>query len=243
MFHVALLVLLVGVAIGSLFGVKGVVLVTEGEGFADTVTQYDQITPGKAYDLDRLPPFSFTLDDFTATYETGPVQRGAARSFEAALTVRDQPGDAGRPVTVSVNRPLQVDGFKAFLVGHGYSPEFTVRDGNRRVVVDQAIPCIPQDGNFTSSCVIKVPDARPNQLAFGEFYVPTVVQGGGAVSYFPGAVNPEVYLNAWSGPPAEETGIPSQRLHPRHRGPHARPGRRRPGSAGQDAAGRRLHPA
>lgn len=206
-FHLALIVLLAGVALGSLLGVKGVVLVTEGEGFADTVTQYDQITPGRAYDLDGLPPFSFTLDDFRATYETGAVQRGAARSFEADLTVRDEPGSAPRSATVEVNHPLYVNGFKAFLVGHGYSPVFVVKDGKGRVVVDQPVPCIPQDGNFTSSCVIKVPDARPEQLAFAGFFFPTVVDGGGAVSYFPAALNPEVYLNAYTGDLGLDDGI------------------------------------
>ena len=206
-FHLSLVVLLVGVALGSLSGVKGVALVVEGEGFADTVTQYDQVTPGRSYDLGSLPPFSFTLDDFRATYETGPVQRGAARTFEADLSVRDAPGDTPRKVTVQVNKPLTVDGFKVFLVGHGYAPMFTVKDGRGRVVLDQAVPCLPQDGNFSSQCVIKVPDARPSQLAFTGWFFPTVVAGGGPVSYFPGAENPEVYLNAWTGDLGLDDGV------------------------------------
>ncbi len=198
-FHLSLVVLLVGVAIGSLGGVKGIALVVEGDGFANTVTQYDQITPGRAYDLADLPPFSFTLDDFRATYEAGPVQTGAARTFEAQLSVVDRPGATPRIDTVQVNAPLNVDGFKVFLVGHGYAPVFTVRDGRGRVVLDQPVPCIPQDGNFSSQCVVKVPDARPEQLAFTGFFFPTVVPGGGPASYFPGAENPEAYLNAWTG--------------------------------------------
>ena len=106
-FHLSLIVLLLGVAWGSLGGVKGVALVVEGEGFANTVTQYDQITPGRAYDVGSLAPFSFTLDDFRATYEAGPVQTGAARTFEADLTVTDEPGATPRTVTVQVNKPLR----------------------------------------------------------------------------------------------------------------------------------------
>lgn len=206
-FHFSLVVLLIGVAWGSLGGVKGVALVVEGEGFANTVTQYDQVTPGLAYDLGSLAPFSFTLDDFRATYEAGPVQTGAARTFEADLTVIDEPGATPRQVTVQVNKPLNVEGFKVFLVGHGYAPTFTVRDARGRVVFDQPVPCLPQDGNFTSQCVIKVPDARPTQLGFTGFFFPTVIDGGGPVSYFPGAENPEVYLNAWSGDLGLDDGI------------------------------------
>lgn len=198
-FHLSLVVLLIGVAIGSLGGVKGIALVVEGDGFANTVTQYDQVTPGRAYNLGNLPPFSFTLDDFVATYEAGPVQTGAARTFEAHLSVVDEPGAAPRSATVQVNSPLNVDGFKVFLVGHGYAPVFTVKDGRGRVVLDQPVPCIPQDGNFSSQCVVKVPDARPDQLAFTGYFFPTVIEGGGPQSYFPGAENPQAYLNAWTG--------------------------------------------
>ncbi len=206
-FHLSLLVLLVGVAVGSLWGVKGVALVVEGEGFANTVTQYDQVTPGAAFDLGSLAPFSFKLDDFRATYETGTVQRGAARTFEADLSVRDEPGTAPRTVTVEVNKPLDVDGYKVFLVGHGYAPTFTITDGRGKVVLDQSVPCIPQDGNFTSQCVLKVPDARPDQLAFTGYFFPTVIDGGGPVSYFPGALSPQVYLNAWTGDLQLDNGV------------------------------------
>jgi cytochrome c biogenesis protein len=41
-FHVSLLTLLVGVAWGSWFGYSGTVVVVEGEGFANTLTQYDE---------------------------------------------------------------------------------------------------------------------------------------------------------------------------------------------------------
>ncbi len=192
---------------GSLGGVKGVALVIEGEGFANTVTQYDQITPGRAFDVGSLAPFSFSLDDFRATYEAGPVETGAARTFEADVTVTDEPGATPRTVTVQVNKPLEVDGFKVFLVGHGYAPTFTVKDARGRVVFDQPVPCLPQDGNFSSQCVIKVPDARPTQLAFAGWFFPTVVDGGGPVSYFPGAENPEVYLNAWTGDLGLDDGV------------------------------------
>ena len=84
---------------------------------------------------------------------------------------------------------------------------FTVKDGHGRVVLDQPVPCLPQDGNFSSQCVIKVPDARPTQLAFIGWFFPTVVAGGGPVSYFPAADNPQVYLNAWTGDLGLDDGV------------------------------------
>ncbi|MEP6696254.1 MAG: cytochrome c biogenesis protein ResB, partial [Pseudonocardiales bacterium] len=47
LFHVALVVLLLAVALGGLFGWKATVLVTEGDGFCDTVNSYDAFEPGR----------------------------------------------------------------------------------------------------------------------------------------------------------------------------------------------------
>src|SRR5690606_33294991 len=56
---------------------------------------------------------------------------------------------------------------------------------------------------------IKAPDARPERLAFQGFFLPTaVVDDRGPRSTFPDAVDPALFLNAWSGPPKEETGVP-----------------------------------
>ena len=45
-FHLSLLALLFGVAIGSLFGFEGRVIVVEGASFTNTRLQYDEFTPG-----------------------------------------------------------------------------------------------------------------------------------------------------------------------------------------------------
>jgi cytochrome c biogenesis protein len=68
---------------------------------------------------------------------------------------------------------------------------------------------LPQDGNFTSAGVIKVPDGRPERLAFEGLFLPTaVLDDQGPRSVFPDAANPALFLNAWSGPPKKETGLP-----------------------------------
>ncbi len=50
-FHFALLLVLVGVAWGSLFGYRGTVLVVVGNGFSNSITQYDDFTPGRVFEL------------------------------------------------------------------------------------------------------------------------------------------------------------------------------------------------
>jgi len=206
-FHLALLLLLAAVGLGSLWGFKGSALVVEGDGFANTVTQYDDYTPGRFFG-DRLAPFSFRLDDFSATYQTTGSQRGAARSFDARVTYRPSPGAPERPYDIRVNAPLVVGGTKVFLIGHGYAPVVTVRDGTGRVVLHGAVPFLPQDGNFTSTGVVKVPDARPTQIGFNGFLLPTTVIDPAPRSAFPAALNPAVFLLAWKGDLGLDSGVP-----------------------------------
>ena len=84
-FHVFLVLLLVGVGWNTLWGFKGTSVVVEGQGFSNNITQYDEFKAGSMVDTDDLAPFSMKLRKFTASFETGTVQRGAARSFDATV--------------------------------------------------------------------------------------------------------------------------------------------------------------
>ena len=197
-FHASLLVLLYGVAVGHLYGFEGRVIVVEGAGFSNVRAQYDEFTGGPQVDTGALEPFSFTLQDFRATFEQDGPNRGAARSFEADLVV-ERDGRV-RPVTVRVNHPLEINGTKAFLTGHGYAPRFTVRDGAGAVAFQGPVVFLPEDGAFTSTGVIKVPDAAPAQLAFEGFFLPSAAIGEqGPISTFPAADRPFTLLTAWTG--------------------------------------------
>ncbi len=208
-FHISLLFLLLGVAIGVLGGYRGTSLVIAGQGFSNNLTQYDDITAGAAFSDTDLKPFTVIVDHFEAKFETGPVQRGAARVFRANVRVIDHPGDAPRTKLLEVNKPLTVDGTTVHLIGHGYAPKVTIRDGNGKVAFSGPVPFLPQDGNFTSAGAIKAPDARPDRLAFEGFFLPTaVVDDQGPRSVFPDAFSPALFLNAWYGPPKKETGQP-----------------------------------
>jgi cytochrome c biogenesis protein len=208
LFHVSLLGLLLGVSIGALFAFRGSAVVTVGQGFSNNLTQYDDFTAGAWFRPDTLTPFSLTVASFDARFETGPVQRGAARLFRGELDVTDTPGAAPRRTTLEVNRPLKVGGTSVYLIGHGYAPLVTVRDATGAVAFSGPVVFLPQDGNFTSLGVIKVPDARPQRLAFQGIFVPTSVPGQKPTSAFPDEVSPALYVNAFAGPPAVETGTP-----------------------------------
>lgn len=207
-FHICLLTTLIGLAWGSLFSFKGSAIVVEGQAFSNTISQYDEFGSGAAFNTSWLSPFTIRLDQFRVTFETGPTQTGAARSFDATVTVTAADGTT-RQTDLQVNSPLQLGGDSVHLLGHGYAPVVTVRDGQGNVAFSGPVVFVPVDANFRSDGVIKAPDARPDRLAFEGVFLPTAAAStGGMVSIFPDALNPRLLLNAWSGPPKTETGVP-----------------------------------
>jgi cytochrome c biogenesis protein len=208
-FHVALVALLISVAYGALFGWRGNVIVRQGTGFSDTLTQYDAWGGGRLVNPDNLPPFAFTLDEFRVEFERDSSQRGSPRLFEAEVTVYPMPGAEPQAETIRVNEPLVVDGAKVFLVGHGYAPVLVVRDALGRIVNDQGVVFLPQDGNFTSTGVVKAPDARP-ALGIQGLFLPTaaVDEIRGPYSTFPAPDDPAVFMSAWTGDLGLDSGVP-----------------------------------
>ncbi len=207
-FHISFIGVLVGVAVSSLWGYKGEVIVVEGQAFSNSLTQYDDLSTGGRFDPVKLDPFTIRLDEFIARFEVGPVQRGAAREFTAKVTV-SEPGMPDRSEVMEVNHPVRVGRTSVHLIGHGYAPVVTVTDPLGNVALAGPVVFLPQDGNFTSMGVVKAPDARPERLAFEGYFLPTaVVDAQGPRSVFPDAFDPQLFINAWSGPPKESTGRP-----------------------------------
>ncbi|MFI6321339.1 cytochrome c biogenesis protein ResB [Nonomuraea sp. NPDC050556] len=207
-FHVALLGMLVAVGIGSLYGYRGNVLVMEGDGFANTVANYDRYIPGSQVNAESLEPFSFHLDDFQASYQVGGEKNGQELDYTAKLQVEDAPGAKARPYDLKVNEPLEINGTQTYLIGHGYAPAFKVTDGKGNVVFDGPVPClIEYKPTLVSGCVVKAVDAQPEQLGFLLRFLPMSDGQGG--SLFPGALRPQVQLlGAFSGDFGDRTGIP-----------------------------------
>jgi cytochrome c biogenesis protein len=210
LFHIALLALLAAIGLGAVFGYKADILVTEGDGFANTVAAYDQYHPGRAVGPSDLQPFTIWLDRFRASYiQSGPL-RGEPSSFAASLRYQAKPGGPMRHYDLQVNRPLNVDGAKVYLIGHGYAPQFRIADGRGQVALQQAVPFLPADNtDFTSEGVIKVPDAQPRQLGFIGVFLPTEVAFDGQLgSAFPAPLNPAVSLVSYAGNLGLDSGTP-----------------------------------
>ncbi|WP_031084995.1 cytochrome c biogenesis protein ResB [Streptomyces sp. NRRL WC-3549] len=215
LFHIALIVMLVAFGWGQLFKFEGGKLILEGDGFANTKTQYNNFRPGTLFSDDDLVPFSFDLDEFKGTYErTGP-QRGTPRTFEAHVTYSE--GVDGKPQkrVIKVNKPLVVDGTKVYLNAHGYAPVISVKDGRGKEVYRNAVPLLPQDNNITSTGAIKVmdgyrdADGEKTQLGFQAFFVPTFAgEGSGTMfSQFPALDYPVLALNGYHGSLGVDSGL------------------------------------
>ena len=215
LFHVSVLLVLAGVAIGSLFGFKGGVIVVTGHGFADSLSQYDDFTSGSLFNPDNLAPFSFTVKDFDVTFIRAGREAGQAHEFSAGLDYRSSPTAPKQHTRVSVNHPLQLDGADVYLISHGYAPHITVRDGQGHVAYSGPVVFLPENATFRSFGVVKVPDAvnqdgRPEQLGLeGEFY-PTYAftMRSGPFSAFPDAKNPAVSMLAYRGDLGLDSGQP-----------------------------------
>ena len=209
-FHVSIIVVLVGVAVGASFGSRGAAIVVEGDTFSNTLTQYDEFGSGTLFSTDDLVPFTVTLDDFRSRFQTDGPQRGAPIEFGASGTYTDSSGQGPKPFDITVNNPLTIDGTSVYLVGNGYAPVIRVTDAQGRVTFDEAVPFLPTDATYTSNGVIKVSAGDP-QLGFQGFFLPTAVSRGEveeSFSAFPGAANPLIGLLVWSGDLGLDSGTP-----------------------------------
>lgn len=207
-FHLSLLVLLVGIAAGKLIGFEGRVAVAEGGTFVNDLSQYDAFSPSAWTDVDDLEPLSFRLEQFDVSYQTSGPNIGQPTEFAARVAYRAGSGEEQTTI-VEPNHPLDVNETKFFLTGNGYAPLVTVRDGRGETVFTGPVVFLPLDSSYASDGVIKVPDAQPTQLAFEGFFLPTADVGPqGPYSMFPDALNPQLFLTAYTGDLGFGDGVP-----------------------------------
>ena len=121
-FHLAVLVVLVGFAVGGLFGYKGGVIVLEHGGFSNNLTQYDDFDPGSLFDPGNMEPFSFDIVDFDAKWLPNGPRAGMAYDFVSHLNYQESPTSPEKSYDLKVNHPLKIGGTEVFLIGHGYAP-------------------------------------------------------------------------------------------------------------------------
>lgn len=208
LFHIALIVMLIAFGWGQLFKYEGNKLILEGDGFSNTLTQYDDFKSGNLFDPDHdLTPFSFSLKDFHGTYEASGPNRGTPRVYEAEVSYSEGAYGKERTTTIKVNEPLEIDGSKVYLTAHGYAPIVTIKDAKGNVVMDhEATALLPLDSNVTSSGAVMVRDGYRNaegkkeQLGFNAFFLPTYGgEGSAMLSTFPALINPMLALSAYHG--------------------------------------------
>jgi cytochrome c biogenesis protein len=130
--------------------------------------------------------------------------------FRADVT--SKVGIDGKPVnsTIRVNEPLELPKANLYLTGNGYAPVITIRDAKGNVAFSGPTAYLPQDKNYTSLGVIKVPDAAPQQFGIISFFYPTAqaLTTGALTSIYPDPINPKLTMNVYVGDLGLDGGVP-----------------------------------
>ncbi len=215
-FHFSLLGLLIAFALGKMFGYEGQVIVQANGGqFCNSgVYNYDTFRPGLRVDGTQLNQFCVKVDDFEAKF----LHNGQAESFHADIQYQsgaDLETGTWRPYPLEVNSPLRTAGDRLYLLGHGYTPLFTVTfpNGQTRTGATQWRPVnqvtLASEG-ATKFDPPDVPDAeqrRKSQLAITGLLAPTAVfQGQLLDSAFPAANDPAVAIDVYRGDLGTDSG-------------------------------------
>ncbi len=198
-------------------------IVVVGNGFSNSLTQYDEFQPGSLFDADDLDDFSLDIDDFDVEWITDGPSQGQARKFVSHVTYAEA-GEEPQEYDLRVNHPLSIGDTDVFLIGHGYAPVITVRDGNGDVVYSGPTIFLPEDQTFRSIGVVKAPDARPEQIGLEGWFFPTYAftDETGPFSVFGEAANPAISMQVYAGDLGLDDRRPAVGLRPRQ-------GRRRAG--------------
>jgi cytochrome c biogenesis protein len=206
LFHLSLILILIGVSVGALFGMRGSAIITTGERFINLATSYDSLDYGKLTDETSLNPYSVRLNKFVATYD--PLTN-IPLDYSAFVTTIDEIGSEKKEQVIQVNKPLTFGTSRVYLQANGYSPFVTVRDDLGNVTFQGAVPFLPQDTNLRSIGSIKVPEASP-QIGFVSSFLPTYERDPelGAISVYPLLLEPKLLFSIWEGDLGLDTGVP-----------------------------------
>ncbi len=206
LFHSALVGVLCALAVGSAYTYRGQAVIVEGQTFTNAAVDYDSFESGRLFDPAWLEPFTLTLNEFDPVFDV----TGRPMSFTADVTYME-PGDPATDANIRVNHPLEIDGGKIYLQGNGYAPVLTVRDADGNVAFSGSTPFLPQDGNYTSTGVVKIPDVTSGpQIGLVATLYPTAAQAvdGTVSSVNPQSINPIILLSAYTGDLGLDAGVP-----------------------------------
>ncbi|HEX4402606.1 MAG TPA: cytochrome c biogenesis protein ResB [Galbitalea sp.] len=211
-FHIALVGILLSVGIGGGFIWTGQKVVPVGQSFANTLSDYDSISPGRWFSADSLEPYKLTVTKFDVKYERQNLNAYGDIIDYTTYVRASQPGTKTVNETIKVNSPLDIGGTNVYLLSNGYAPVVTVRNPAGKVVYTQPIPFLPQDTNDTSEGVIKVPDGLAKQVGMVGFFYPTECDTGtcgvAPTSVDPSLTNPVLTLQVYTGDLGLNSGKP-----------------------------------
>ena len=184
-FHVALLVALIAIAVGRLYSYEGsrVVLPGRAHGFCNTFSQYDTSRLGRFAQQGYVTPapFCLELNRFSAKYTAA----GEPSAFDADVSYGPASDDDAKHDVIKVNHPLRIDGDRVYLISHGFAPTLTIRmpDGTTRTATEPFVPADPatllSEGAFQE---LGKPDAKQDVGIEGLFAPDAVSQGGGPIA-------------------------------------------------------------
>ncbi|HEV8372140.1 MAG TPA: cytochrome c biogenesis protein ResB [Actinomycetota bacterium] len=157
LFHVSLLVLLVGLAYGKGFGYRGQAAIVEGETWANARVGYDTFSPGRFFGTGQLAPFQLRLDDFSNSF----YDDGTPREFVSRVAALDLDGRQQQAQGVAPNRPMTVDGVRVFQSDYGYVPMVRVVGGDGKVLKQEEVLTLRDPATEVSTGAVKVTAARP----------------------------------------------------------------------------------
>ena len=206
LFHLSLILILAGVGLGGLMGMKGEAILNVGDRFINTPTSYDNISYGKFQGQGSLAPFSLTVKNFVASYLP---TTGQPSNYVLTTSISSPIGAPAKEVIIKVNKPWTSGSTKVYLQANGYSPVVTVRDKSGNITFQGAVIFLPQDGNLSSLGAIKIPDMKP-QIGFIASFIPTASSSAarGIFSTYPEVLDPRLVLSAWKGNLGLDSGTP-----------------------------------
>jgi cytochrome c biogenesis protein len=205
-FHLALKVVLLGVGASSVFGMRGEAIVTVGERFINVPTSYDNLAPGRFFDVADMPTFAITAANFEAKYDPETRQ---PLDYKLTALVANSAKDIPVQKIVRVNEPLTFGDSRVYLQANGFSPLVTVRNKDGVIKFEGPVPFLPQDANLTSIGAIKVPDMNP-QIGFVSSFFPTAARDEvrGGFSSYPALLDPRLLVSVWQGDLKMDSGVP-----------------------------------
>ena len=200
-FHVALLVSLVLIAVGRLYSYQGSKIVVQGSGFCNTINNYDQWKPGRFAAEGKVAPAPFCIDKvsrFVAKYTSD----NEPTEFRADLTFRPTLDSPEQHAALSVNHPLRIGGDRVYLINHGFAPRVTITMPDGSVVHDTQ-PYIASDATTLLSEGVFKEQGKPGadqDVGIRGLFAPTPAFDGTVVtSTGPQVHNPVLAIFAFKG--------------------------------------------